>query len=88
MTVLASGAGPLASAVLFMVYGNTWQVSTCRLVVLAGQACMLVPLVLMAFFDDDRTLGHASEANLYVDALLLSVAAFRVVATKRSHAHR
>lgn len=62
ITVLASGAGPLISIFLFLYFGNTWLVSTCRAVVLVGLVPMIIPLVLMMFFDDDKALDHASEA--------------------------
>lgn len=38
------------------------QVSECRIVLLTGLGLMLAPIALMCFFDDDLTLGKASEA--------------------------
>jgi hypothetical protein len=38
------------------------QADTCRLVLLAGLVTMLLPLTLMCFFDDDKTLGLLSES--------------------------
>jgi hypothetical protein len=38
------------------------QADTCRLVLLAGLVAMLLPLALMCFFDDDKTLGLLSES--------------------------
>ncbi len=38
------------------------QAGTCRVVLLAGLVAMLLPLALMCFFDDDKTLGLLSES--------------------------
>ncbi|KAK9820228.1 hypothetical protein WJX72_007681 [[Myrmecia] bisecta] len=59
---LASCVGPLLSVVLFLHLGNTWNIADCRLVLLAGLVAMLIPLASICFFDDDKGLGHHSEA--------------------------
>lgn len=56
---MASGLGPLTSLVLFALLGNRWEVQTCRYVLLAGLAIMIIPLVVMCFFDDGAALSHA-----------------------------
>lgn len=40
----------------------SFQAGTCRVVLLAGLVAMLLPLALMCFFDDDKTLGLLSES--------------------------
>jgi MFS family permease len=59
---LSSTCGPAISIVLFLCLGNTWEAGTCRVVLLAGLVAMLLPLALMCFFDDDKTLGLLSES--------------------------
>ncbi|KAL3153180.1 hypothetical protein ABBQ38_011931 [Trebouxia sp. C0009 RCD-2024] len=55
---MASGLGPLVSVVLFALLGNRWEVHTCRYVLLAGLVMMVIPLIVMCFFNDDAKLNH------------------------------
>lgn len=59
---IAFSFGPVLSIVLFTFLGDSWKVSECRIVLLTGLGLMLAPIALMCFFDDDLTLGKASEA--------------------------
>ncbi|KAK9790334.1 hypothetical protein WJX73_002596 [Symbiochloris irregularis] len=59
---LGSCCGPILSMVLFFILGNEWKLSECRIALLAGLLLMLAPLFGMLFFNDDLTLGKASEA--------------------------
>lgn len=61
--ISASGMGPLLSLFVFLWLGNEWLVGDCRSVVAGGLALMVVPLALMTLFDDDKALGHHSEAT-------------------------
>jgi MFS family permease len=47
---LASSAGPLTSLVLFLLLGNTWDISICRTVMYVGLGLFVIPLVMLAFF--------------------------------------
>ena len=44
-------------------YGGMLQVQTCRYVLLAGLAIMIIPLVVMCFFDDGAALSHSQAAE-------------------------
>ncbi|KAL0048731.1 hypothetical protein WJX82_009744 [Trebouxia sp. C0006] len=67
---MASGLGPVVSVVLFAFLGNRWEASTCRYVLLAGLTFMIIPLVIMCFFNDDATLSHqhASSSSMMSNA--------------------
>ncbi|CAL8471361.1 g10903 [Coccomyxa elongata] len=62
ITSLSSAVGPIVSVVLFFILGNQWKVDECRFVLLFGLTFMVLPLSIMCFFNDDRTLGDISEA--------------------------
>jgi MFS family permease len=50
----AGALGPLTSLVLFMIVGDRWDVSTCRIVMMAGLGLFSVPLAMLLFFRKDR----------------------------------
>jgi MFS family permease len=55
-------AGPAIAVVFFWRLGNTWETGVMRTVMLAGNACSTLSVVLLWFFDDAKSMGSASEA--------------------------
>ena len=44
--------------------GNAWDLPSLQAIIALGMVLSIVPLVSLFFFDDDKTLGHESEALL------------------------
>ena len=42
------------------------QAPDCRIVLLVGLSLMVVPVVVMCCFNDDKSLGESSEAKRYI----------------------
>ncbi len=42
------------------------QAPDCRIVLLVGLSLMIVPVVVMCCFNDDKSLGESSEAKRYI----------------------
>eukprot|EP00891_Asterochloris_glomerata_P001821 jgi/Astpho2/1821/Aster-00353 len=60
--ILSMSCGPLISAIVFWVTGNSWDVTSLERVILIGMAAALVPALVLLQFDDRKALGHESDA--------------------------
>ena len=54
---VASSAGPLLNVLFFWAMGNEWALGDCRDLLLIGLLSMFPPIVIMCFFNDDKSLG-------------------------------
>jgi len=61
--LLAASLGPFTAIVMFLVYGNTWDLATCRLVIHIGYVMLLPALLVLLLFDDRKTYTHHHDAT-------------------------
>jgi MFS family permease len=54
--------GPFLNILLFMHYGDEWDISILRSVMIFGIFFSLISAILLMLFKDDRSLGHESES--------------------------
>jgi hypothetical protein len=60
---LASAIGPLLSALLFYLWGNSWSGSTLGVVVLVGMGVAIIPLLTVYMFSDDYSLAADQDST-------------------------
>ncbi|NHJ05833.1 MAG: MFS transporter [Candidatus Heimdallarchaeota archaeon] len=59
---IAMALGPFINIGLFFIFGNEWELSILKSVMLVGLAISLLSIILMLFFKDQKSLGEESEA--------------------------
>jgi len=59
---LSASIGPFISVLLFLLLGDTWELSILKTVMLIGMLISLISIGIMFFFNDKRTLGDKSES--------------------------
>ncbi|MHA1156945.1 MAG: MFS transporter [Candidatus Heimdallarchaeota archaeon] len=58
---VAMALGPFINIGLFFIFGDEWNLTILRSVMIVGLAITMISIVLMFFFKDDKTLGDESE---------------------------
>lgn len=58
----AMAVGPFLSAILFVIFGNTWDILILKKVMYVGFAITILSIILLYFFTDKRSLGKESES--------------------------
>ncbi len=58
---LAQSIGPFVSALLFFFFGDEWELSILKNVILVGIIITASSIIIMEFFDDKKSLGSISE---------------------------
>ncbi|SPQ93862.1 unnamed protein product (mitochondrion) [Plasmodiophora brassicae] len=58
------GIGSAVIALLFLVFGDVWEIHELQQVLYVGLALTVIPAVMQAFVSDDRSLNAESEATL------------------------
>lgn len=59
---LGMAIGPVVNIVLFMIFGDEWDLGILQRVMLVGLAISAISLIPLLRFDDRKTIGRASEA--------------------------
>lgn len=55
------GIGSAVIALLFLVFGDVWEIHELQQVLYVGLALTVIPAVMQAFVSDDRSLNSESE---------------------------
>lgn len=63
--------GPLVNIVLFWILGDHWDILILKQVMLVGFIFSLASLIMMFWFDDNKSLGQSSESLIVSDIELL-----------------
>ncbi|MBY9002236.1 MAG: MFS transporter [Candidatus Heimdallarchaeota archaeon] len=58
----AMAAGPFVNIPLFIMFGDSWELSILKSVMFVGIVLSLVSIIIMLFFKDKRSLGTTSES--------------------------
>ncbi len=58
---IAMALGPFINIGLFFIFGDEWNLTILRSVMIVGLVITMISIVLMFFFKDDKTLGKESE---------------------------
>ncbi|CAE7469707.1 TDRD1 [Symbiodinium natans] len=66
----ASSVGPLVGLVVFLFAGNTWSLSSMKIVIFIGVIICMMAILPCFFMDDRRALGECSEAVHLQDRLM------------------
>ena len=66
---IAESIGPFLSALLFIYFGDEWELGILKKVIIVGISISACSLVSMVFFDDRKSLGSTSE-SLEVEDIL------------------
>ncbi len=59
---VAMSIGPIMNVILFLVFGDEWELDILKRVIIVGIVITLVSVGIMFFFDDKRSLGKISES--------------------------
>lgn len=57
----AMASGPFVNIVLFLFFGDVWEINVLKSVMIFGLLISMISLVIMVFFDDKKSLGLASD---------------------------
>ena len=60
-------AGPLLNILLFMYFGDNWDIEILRTVMLVGVSISLISASVLFFFKDEHSIGEASESIIETD---------------------
>lgn len=63
----ANAGGPLLSLILFHFLGDSWSLDQLRIVFLCGISLAVVPVILLLFLKESKTLGRESESEFVLD---------------------
>lgn len=61
LSLAAGAAGPLVGVFFFLFLGNEWRTPPLRAIMLAGNALNAASVLMLWFFDDEKSLGQESE---------------------------
>ncbi|MHA1223958.1 MAG: MFS transporter [Candidatus Heimdallarchaeaceae archaeon] len=59
---VAMSIGPFANVALFLLFGDKWDLTILKNVMLVGLTITLASIILMFFFSDKKSLGKSSES--------------------------